>query len=105
MVGRLGAIAALTPPMPYRLVALAEAHWQPRRSLLSDEQALRITRVVGQHRGYSTTNVSVGQPMSMTFVALSPIVAALFSVRLCIQDLAITFENRVADDAGWRRKD
>lgn len=27
MVGRLGAAAALTPPMPYRLVTLAEAHW------------------------------------------------------------------------------
>lgn len=27
MVGRLGAVAALTPPMPYRLVTLAEAHW------------------------------------------------------------------------------
>ena len=27
MVGRLGAAAALTPPMPYRLVKLAEAHW------------------------------------------------------------------------------
>jgi len=27
MVGRLGADAAFTPPMPYRLVKLAEAHW------------------------------------------------------------------------------
>ena len=27
MVGQLGAAAALTPPMPYRLVKLAEAHW------------------------------------------------------------------------------
>ena len=27
MVGRLGAAAALTPPMPYRFVKLAEAHW------------------------------------------------------------------------------
>lgn len=27
MVGRLGAAAALTPPMPHRLVKLAEAHW------------------------------------------------------------------------------
>lgn len=27
MVGRLGSAAALTPPMPYRFVTLAEAHW------------------------------------------------------------------------------
>jgi ribosomal protein L37AE/L43A len=27
MVGRLGAAAAFTPPMPYRLVKLAETHW------------------------------------------------------------------------------
>jgi ribosomal protein L37AE/L43A len=27
MIVRLGATAALTPPMPYRLVKLAEAHW------------------------------------------------------------------------------
>jgi len=27
MIGRLGAAAALTPPMPYRLVKLAESHW------------------------------------------------------------------------------
>jgi hypothetical protein len=27
MVARLGAAAALTPPMPYKLVTLAEAHW------------------------------------------------------------------------------
>lgn len=27
MVGRLGFAAALTPPMPYRLVKLAEVHW------------------------------------------------------------------------------
>jgi len=27
MIGRLGAAAALTPPMPYRLVTLAESHW------------------------------------------------------------------------------
>ena len=27
MVGRLGLAAALTPPMPYRFVKLAEAHW------------------------------------------------------------------------------
>jgi len=27
MVGRLGADAAFTPPMPYRIVKLAEAHW------------------------------------------------------------------------------
>lgn len=27
MVGRLGTAAALTPPMPYRFVKLAEAHW------------------------------------------------------------------------------
>ena len=27
MVERLGAAAVLTPPMPYRLVTLAETHW------------------------------------------------------------------------------
>ncbi len=27
MIGRLGTAAALTPPMPYRLVKLAESHW------------------------------------------------------------------------------
>ena len=27
MIGRLGAAAVLTLPMPYRLVNLAEAHW------------------------------------------------------------------------------
>lgn len=27
MVGRLGTTAAITPPMPYRLVKLAESHW------------------------------------------------------------------------------
>ena len=27
MIGRLGAAAAIIPPMPYRLVKLAEAHW------------------------------------------------------------------------------
>lgn len=27
MIGRLGTAAALTPPMPYRFVKLAEAHW------------------------------------------------------------------------------
>jgi hypothetical protein len=28
MVGRLGRAATVTPPMPYRLVRLAEVHWQ-----------------------------------------------------------------------------